>query len=129
VIVLDTHVWWWWTVMPDRLSTAAAGAIESAETIGVPTICCWEIGLLANKRRIALDRPLATWVRQALSAVGVRSLMLTPEIAVRAALLDEEGFHGDPADRIIYATARHERAKLITRDQRLHAFDPRAVVW
>jgi hypothetical protein len=30
---------------------------------------------------------------------------------------------------VIYATARAEEAQLVTRDERLHAFDPARAVW
>ena len=54
---------------------------------------------------------------------------LTPEVAVAAALLDGHGFPGDPADRFIYATAQAERARLVTRDETIRAFDARNTVW
>jgi len=38
-------------------------------------------------------------------------------------------FAGNPADRLIYATARAADAPLVTRDERMHAFDPERVVW
>ena len=35
----------------------------------------------------------------------------------------------DPADRMIYATARATGAPLVTKDQRLREFDPRGTLW
>lgn len=54
---------------------------------------------------------------------------LEPRIAVDAALLDARAFPADPADRMIYATARSIGATLITKDRRLRAFDPRGTLW
>ncbi len=54
--------------------------------------------------------------------------MLTPATATEAALLGDE-FPSDPADRLIYATARSEGAALVTRDSTLREFDPRATIW
>jgi PIN domain nuclease of toxin-antitoxin system len=44
--------------------------------------------------------------------------MVTPEIAATGAQLGS-GFHKDPADRIIVATARWHRMTLVTSDQRI----------
>jgi PIN domain nuclease of toxin-antitoxin system len=43
---------------------------------------------------------------------------LTPEIALASSRLPEP-FHGDPADRIIVATARTMGARLATRDSKI----------
>jgi PIN domain nuclease of toxin-antitoxin system len=129
VIVLDTHAWLWWVAQPGRLSRAAARAIDSAEEIGICTLSAWEVAMLVGKRRISLDRELGTWVRQALALDRVVALAPSADIAVAAALLDAEDFPGDPADRMIYATARSSGARLVTRDQALHRFDARTAVW
>jgi PIN domain nuclease of toxin-antitoxin system len=129
VIVLDTHAWLWWVVEPGRLSQPAREAIDGAERFGVATITCWEIAMLAEAGRIELDRPAGNWVEQALANERARSLPLTSTVAVQAALLTREGFTGDPADRIIYSTARNAGARLVTRDKALRAFDPRNTIW
>jgi PIN domain nuclease of toxin-antitoxin system len=58
----------------------------------------------------------------------LRAVPLTPAVATTAALLDAS-YLGDPADRMIYSTARAEGANLDTRDRRLREFDPRATIW
>lgn len=85
--------------------------------------------MLAVRGRVSFDRDVSRWVRQALSRPGVEVLALAPRAAVAAALLEGEGFVGDPADRLIYATAREEGARLVTRDSRLRGFDPRGTIW
>lgn len=85
--------------------------------------------MLVLRGRIAIDRPVGRWVRAALARPGVRVLELGPEAAVAAALLDRDGFVGDRADRLIYASARQQGAALVTRDRRLLDFDPRGTVW
>jgi PIN domain nuclease of toxin-antitoxin system len=61
---------------------------------------------------------------------------LTPEIAVAAVGLGREGFHADPADRLIYATARTHGVPLLSADRLMAGFEtglgrrvPRLVVW
>jgi PIN domain nuclease of toxin-antitoxin system len=128
-VLLDTHAWLWWSASPERLSDQAAAAIDAAGTILVSTVSCWELGTLVAKRRLALDRPVETWIRQALARPGLQALPLGPRAATLAGSLDPGQFHGDPADRMIYASARIEGAGLVTRDRRLREFDPRGTVW
>jgi PIN domain nuclease of toxin-antitoxin system len=129
VVVLDTHAWIWWTDDPDRLSPAARDAISAADPIGIAAISCWEVGMLSLAGRVTLDRDLERWVRAALGQPGISSLPISPKIALDAALLERNGFVSDPADRLIYATARDVGATLITRDARLRDFDPRGTLW
>jgi PIN domain nuclease of toxin-antitoxin system len=129
VIVLDTHVWLWWTLEPRRLSNRCRAAIEQAAQIGVCTISCWEAAMLVERGRVELDRDLRTWIRQALAQQRVEALPLTVDVALDAALLERKGFDGDPADRIIYATARAADSALATKDARLRRFDRERTVW
>ena len=128
MVVLDTHVWLWWVDAPERLSPPARRAIDEAESVGIAAISCWELAMLVVKRRIELAHDVRVWIRRALSRPGVVALELGPAIAVDAALLAGE-LHGDPADRLLYATARSRSAPLVTRDRRLREFDPRGTVW
>lgn len=85
-----------------------------------------ELADLAERGRIELDLPIRSWMREALSQERVEVLRLAPEIAVDAAQLR---FARDPFDRAIYATARAADAPLVTRDERIRAFDPERAVW
>lgn len=129
MIVLDTHVWLWWVAAPAKLTDSAREAIDGTNLIGIASISAWELAMLELRGRIALDRPVLDWVRQALAQPRVRELPLTAHTAVAAALLEREGFGGDPADRIVYATARGAGAALVTRDESMRRFDAAATVW
>lgn len=130
MILLDTHAWIWWSADRDRLSAAARTAIDDADEVGVSAISAWEVGMLAARERIALDRPVTTWVRQALSAdPRTVEVPLSATIALQAAALGAEGMHGDPADRFILASARHLGAPLVTKDRAMRALDPEGTVW
>jgi PIN domain nuclease of toxin-antitoxin system len=129
MIVLDTHAWLWWVAEPGRLSRPALEAIDGEERFGVATISCWELAMLSEAGRIEFDRSLETWIEQALANERVQPLPLTSTVAVNAALLGRDGFVGDPADRIIYSTARAAGGRLVTRDKSLQAFDPRNTIW
>jgi PIN domain nuclease of toxin-antitoxin system len=127
MIVLDTHAWLWWHAEPGKLSRRAREAIDGAERIIVSTISCWELAMLVGRERIKLDRDVKAWVGQALARERCVSAHLTEDIAIAAGSL--AGFVGDPADRIIYATATAVDARLVTRDRALRAYDRGRAVW
>lgn len=110
------------------LSDPASSAIDSSDEIGVSTVSCWELGMLAGKDRIRFEYGVQTWIRRALAVERVVALPLSRQDAVDAGLLDR-GVGADPADRMIYATARNRGAELITRDARLRGYDPRGTIW
>lgn len=130
MIVLDTHAWLWWVAAPDRLSKRAREAVDGATEIGVSAISAWEVATLEQRGRITLDRPAARWVRAALTHdPRVVEIPIDTGIAVAAASPAGEGLPGDPADRLIYATAVQRSARLVTRDRALRAYDRRRTVW
>ena len=126
--LLDTHAWVWWVSDPDRLSRAARREIGRASRIGVPSICCLEVAIGVRRGRISLDRPTLDWLQDAAAEPRVEVLPLTPSIAVKAADLPST-FPGDPADRVIAATAVLLSAPLITRDERIQAFSGVRCIW
>ena len=128
MILLDTHAWIWWTASPARLSSRARAAIDAAAEVGVSVISVWELATLVAKRRLELDRDVLAWVRQALALPRVALVPLTPEIAVASASLAPE-FPGDPADRILAATAKALGARLVSKDARLRKLERLPVVW
>jgi len=115
VTVLDTHAWIWWAGASKKLSAKARRQIDESAKLGVSAISCWEVAMLVAKGRLELDRDVLTWIDQALALPRVELLPLTPRIAVGSVALGDD-FQGDPADRIIVATARELDAKLVTRD-------------
>jgi PIN domain nuclease of toxin-antitoxin system len=118
VIVLDTHAWIWWVSDPQKLGRAAKQEIHRTTKIGIPAVCCIEVATLAARRRITLDRPPLQWLQDSLALDRVDLLALTPAVAVKAAELSAD-FPGDPADRLIAATAILHSAVLITKDRNI----------
>jgi PIN domain nuclease of toxin-antitoxin system len=104
--------------------------VDTATEIGVSAISAWEVATLEQRGRITLDRPAARWVRAALTHdPRIVELPVDAGIAVRAASLADEGLPGDPADRLIYATAVQRGGRLITKDRTLRTPDRRRTVW
>lgn len=133
MILLDTHVVLWWQAGGQRLSAAARRAIDSADAILVSPVSCWEVGLLASKGRIQLDRDPMVWVQDFLETDRVAMAELTTTAAVASARLVADGFPGDPADGFLYATARERDVPLVSKDEglRRHARQRRdlRIIW
>jgi PIN domain nuclease of toxin-antitoxin system len=121
-LLLDTHYWIWLQFgTRERLTGPVQKAIDEAGASGnllLSVMSIWELGLLEAKGRIQLDVPCEQWVREAMAMPGLSLAPLTPEIALASSRLPQP-FHGDPADRIIVATARTMGARLVTRDSRI----------
>ena len=129
MIILDTHAWIWWVSEPNALSSKAISAIDYAKTIGICPISCWEIATKVSNAKLTLDRDLHIWVQQALARPRVKLIEISAEIAVSAGQLGQLGLHGDPADRLIVATAMCHGAALVTKDQNIRAFSKVQIIW
>jgi PIN domain nuclease of toxin-antitoxin system len=115
-VLLDTHVIQWWSAEPERLSRAATAAVSDADELAVAGVSWFELAWLARHERINLTIPIRSWLEQL--AAQVRTIRNTPAIADTAVSLPAS-FPGDPADRLIYATALEHGWRLITKDSRL----------
>lgn len=120
MIVLDTHIWIWWVHNDVRLSPNQRTAILENENnqIGVSAISVWEIAKLVEKEKLVLPVPIEDWFKKALAYPGIFLVDLTPEIAVTSTRLPD-GFHKDPADQIIIATALCLDCSLVTSDEKV----------
>lgn len=126
--VLDTHAWLWWVDEDPRLSDDARAAIEGSAELLVSAISVWELATLERLGRLRLIPDSRLWVRRALARSNLVSTPVTPEIGMLAGSLPVP-FPGDPADRIIYATAVARDLRLVTGDRRIARHDPERVVW
>lgn len=121
-VLLDTHVWiWLMEGVTAELSSSAIAKLRAASRNGgikVSAISVWEVAMLDVKRRITLSMDCSTWVERALAAPGVELVALSPTIAIESTRLPGN-LSGDPADRILVATARGMGARLVTRDRKL----------
>lgn len=124
-VLLDSHVVHWWSAEPGKLSRAATKAVEAADELAVASISWFELAWLADHDRIRVAVPTRSWLEQL--AEDVRTVGTTPAIAAAAVALPPS-FTGDPADRLIYATAVEHGWRLVTKDRRLRDHrHPRAV--
>jgi PIN domain nuclease of toxin-antitoxin system len=115
-VLLDSHVLHWWAAEPDRLSRAAGAVVDRADELAVASITWFELAWLARHDRIVVGIPIRSWLERL--AESVRTIGTTPAIADTAVSLPAS-FPGDPADRIIFATAVEHGLTLVTKDRRL----------
>jgi PIN domain nuclease of toxin-antitoxin system len=121
VILLDTHVVFWLSTKPDRLSRKAASAIRRAlagSGIAIASITLWELAHQIARGRIRVQGTTEAFIEELVEQTGVVVREITPEIAALAVHFPES-FPGDPADRLIAATARAVGMPLVTADDRL----------
>lgn len=93
-----------------------ARAAESAVYLSPMT--AWEIGMLAAKGRLPMPMPPAKWLARAMESGGMQWAGLPVEVLLASTTLPDDP-HGDPADRIIIATAREYGLRLVTRDRKI----------
>ena len=129
--LLDTHAWVWWLAEDRRLSTQAKSAIKTGlleQDLWISLISVWDVAKRVEKKQLILDRSLDQWLDEALTPQGLGVWELTRPILVESCELPQP-FHGDPADQILVATARHHGALLVTKDQRIRRYAHVQSVW
>src|SRR5580692_2074331 len=117
-LLLDTHIWLWNSIAPDRLSRRVDRATNDPRNeIWISPISTWEIVLLYEKGRLKLADGPELWVQKAMSLAPLREAPVTHEIALATRSIALP--HGDPADRLLAATALIHGLTLVTADRNL----------
>ena len=78
----------------------------------------WEAQMLHERGRLVLDAPFETWLLEATAPGVVEILPLDIAVILEVNRLPLS-FHGDPADRVIVATARAFGVALATHDRKI----------
>ena len=122
MIILDTHTWIWWIDENPKLSVKNREIIQANQTsgLGISIISCWEIAKLVEKNRLVFECPVEEWLEIALKYPGIQLLELSLPIILESTRLS--GFHADPADQIIVATAKIQSSLLITQDEKILSY-------
>jgi PIN domain nuclease of toxin-antitoxin system len=114
-----------WILENAPMSDAAVAAVDEAfdgrRVLYVSPITAWEIGLLMARGRCKSALSPQQWFKRLLAVPGVRPAEMSHEVLILSSYLPP-GLSGDPADRILAATARENDFTLMTRDARLLAY-------
>ena len=128
MILLDTHAWLWWAGDHQKLPARLRRRLAAERQLGISAMSCWEAAMLIRRGRLELAPDARTGLHEACAIPKLRIVPVTDGIAIEAGLLGPN-FHGDPADRIIVATALDLRVPLATRDERICASGLIETLW
>lgn len=131
MIVIDTHALVWWLTRAPGLSRKAERTIAAHGDPGqivVSAISLLEIATAIRRGRLRLSMPLGQWLADMKRLPEIRVESVSADIAVLAGGLAEP-MHGDPADRLIVATASALGVPLVTGDKKLHAYKGVKTIW
>lgn len=111
-----------WTAQGDPLHEPAASELpksyERGTSLLVSPITAWEVAMLVAKGRMALALDPALWFERFCDVPGVTLATMPPSVLVASTTLPGRP-PGDPADRILIATARAFGYVLVTRDEKI----------
>ena len=124
MILLDTHILVWSVANnTQRLSASVIDAVDAAmaqEEAFVSAATFWELALLQRKRLGGLMslRPPEK-IRSTVIDRGLVEIPVSGSLWIKAVGLMDNGFHRDPADQLIVATAIHYEHQLLTKDSQI----------
>jgi PIN domain nuclease of toxin-antitoxin system len=111
-----------WLAGEEPVARETADAIQSAraasQPIYVSPITAWEMGLLVSRGRMNMQMAPDRWFAHLMEAPGLLLADMPPSVLIASSFLPG-ALHGDPADRILAATAREFGYRLVTRDRPL----------
>ncbi len=132
MIVLDTHVLVWWvdgeTKKPSRKARQALEQHAKGNELMVSSITFFEITTLECRGRVRFKIHASEWLTQVRRLPEYRIEPLADEVAERAGQFGD-AFPGDPADRMIAATALLHDVSLVTHDERLRSVEYLKTIW
>lgn len=127
-MLLDTCTLLWLVGDQDRISKRGLELIAArVGHLHVSAISAFEIGVKCRKGKLTLPMSVDRWYAKALELHGLREIPMDGGIAVLATTLPP--LHGDPADRIIVATAQARGLTVLTPDPLVRAYPDTASDW
>lgn len=116
-----------WLATGEPLHGDAADSVTCAalaDGVFVSPISAWEIGLLSRPktgRALTFLPDPATWFARFMDGAGIKPAPFDARIAIASSHLPDP-IHGNPADRLLIATARHLGLPIMTRDTKIIAY-------
>jgi PIN domain nuclease of toxin-antitoxin system len=121
--LFDTNAWIRSIERPEEITASVSSVLlnSSSTPFGLSAISIYEIGQKVRKGRLVLSIPLDRWPAIALRPAFVSVIPIDGDIAREANELPGD-FHGDPADRLIVATARKHNLTVLTSDRKIQDY-------
>lgn len=120
-----------WITEDEQLSPEATLEINRAAAEGRPVYLglytAWERAMLSAKHKLTSPLSPKVWFERFTTRPEVEVVPLTSDILIESCFLPGE-IHGDPADRILIATARALDLTIVTRDRDILAYSGRGHV-
>lgn len=121
MILLDTHPLIWFSQGDERLGKRTRQLIidcSGREEVLLSPISFWEAAMLVRKGRVTLGMSTPAWASAIQASDQMHIAELLPATGVDAGELPAD-IHGDPADRLLIATARATGCALVTADRKI----------
>lgn len=118
-ILLDTHVFIWAVTDDPRLTPAARGLIEAADSVYVSAASIWEIAIKSALGKIDAD---TEEMAQAIKESGFVELPVSTAHAAQVVKLPLLDNHKDPFDRLLVAQSMTEPLVLLSADTKVIAY-------
>jgi PIN domain nuclease of toxin-antitoxin system len=129
-LILDTCAAIWITedekVSPEATLEISRAAAESRPVfLGLYT--AWERAMLSAKQKLTSPLSPKDWFDRLAARPEIEVLPLTSDILIQSCFLPGD-VQGDPADRILIATARAFDLTIVTRDKQILAYSAKGHV-
>jgi len=131
VLVLDTHALIWWLCKPSQLSARARKALAvtaEQQRLFVSAISLLEIATLVRRGHLQFNVPVDVWLGDFRKLPEFRITPVNADIAQLAGTYADD-MPGDPANRLIAATATTLMAPLVTADEKLRSSKLVETLW
>lgn len=126
--LLDTHAWIQRAAGEKLPALVDRALTDHADSLAIADISLWEAAKLIELGRLQLTIEISEFFRLAVTP-ELTVLPINAAIATRVASLEAAGFHKDPADQIIVATALVHGLRLISDDVRIQKWGNVPMLW
>jgi PIN domain nuclease of toxin-antitoxin system len=124
-ILLDTHIWiWYLNGDASRLKPAIRDMLDECSQqngLFVSDMSHWEVAMKTAKGGLTLSIDPSVWLNRAARAPGMSMVSVDRDVLLMSTRLTPP-LHGDPADRILLATALLHDLPLVTADRLMVAY-------
>lgn len=126
--LLDTHAWIRCALGEPLPALVEKTLAEHSHSLALADVSLWEVAKLVELGRLELSVPLSEFFRLAITP-DLTVLPISTAVAERVAGLEASGFHKDPADQLIVATALVHGLRLISDDSRIRQWGRVPLLW